>query len=165
MDPGMMNNMLNMMMMNNMNNPMMMNNMNNMNPMMMNNMNNMNPMMMNNMNPMMMNQMMMLLQNMNNNNGGNNNNNNNSWNLIFEKKAGDQTVNISVSPDSTVLEAINLYKLKVGQIDQEMKFIFNGKQLDHSLKVSEAGLNNLARITVITTNDVQGAKFIIGWKL
>ena len=153
----MMNPMMMNMMMNNMNNPMMMNNMNN--PMMMNNMNN--PMMMNNMqniDPAMMNQMMMLFQNMINNiNINNQNNNGNNWNLIFEKKAGDQSINISISPDSTVLEAINLYKLKTGQISGDMKFIFNGKQLDYSLKICQSGLNNLSRITVISTGDVQGA--------
>ena len=161
-NPMMMNNMNmnNPMMMNNMNmnNPMMMNNMN-MNPMMMNNMN-MNPMMMNNMNmnPMMMNQMMMMFQNMNNGNNANNANNNNTlWNLVFEKKNGEQSVNLSISPNSTVQEAINLYRIRTNQVNDEIKFIFNGKQLDYSLSISQSGLNNGAKITVIGTRDVEGA--------
>ena len=134
-------------------NPMMMNNMN---PMMMNQMmNNMNPMMMNqmNMNPMML----MMFQNMNNNNN-NNNNNQEVWNLFFKTKNGtEQAVMIVVSPDVTVKEAINLYRIKTNQLNDAINFIFNGKQLDLNLKLSQSGLNNASTITVIGLKDVEGA--------
>ncbi len=169
------------MMMNNMNNMgMNMNNMNNMNmnnnfnPMMMNN----NPMMMNMMNnPMMMNMMnnpMMMMMMMNMMNGGNmggnmgnvgnvniESNNPNDWNIIFEKKNGAQIINIRISPDSTVQNAINIYKLKTNtqEKDDEIKFIYNGKNLNYGLKISESGLINGAKITVISTKDVEGAEF------
>ena len=171
-----MNNMnMNNMNMNNMNmnmnmNPMMMNNMN-MNPMMMNNMNmNMNPMMMQMMmnNPMMM-QMMMGNNNMGMGNMGMGNMQNmgnanmdsqdpNSWNLIFEKKNGGQTINIRISSDSKVITAINTYKLKANMTsDDDAKFIFNGKQLNVELTLAESGLINGSKITVISIKDVEGA--------
>ena len=136
-------------------NPMMMNQMmmNNMNPMMMNQMN-MNPMMMNqmNMNPMML----MMFQNMNNYN--NNNNNQQLWNLYFQTKKGtEQAVMIVVSPEATVKEAINLYRIKTNQLNDAINFIFNGKQLDFNLKLSQSGLANASTITVIGLKDVEGA--------
>ena len=161
MNPMMMNNMngMNPMMMNNMNgmngmNPMMMNNMNGMNPMMMNpmmmnNMNGMNPMMMNNMNPMM--NMMNMNQNMNIGDAQ-------GWNIIFEEKSGNARVNITLSSDKKVIEAINLYKLKANRNNEEnIKFIFNGKTLATELSLSQAGLTDNAVITVIGTQNVKGA--------
>ena len=164
-NPMMMNNLMNnpMMMNNMMNNPMFMAMMNN--PMMMNNMMN-NQAMMNNMmnNPMFMAMMMNMMQNNNQNTGnmGNMNmdsNNPNDWNLIFEKKNGTQVVNIRVSPNETVQHAINMYKLKTNTLekDDEIKFIFNGKQLNYSLSLAASGLSNASKITVISTKDVEGA--------
>ena len=88
-----------------------------------------------------------------------NQNNPNDWNLIFEKKNGNQIVNIYVSPDNTVQTAINLYKIKTNttEKDDEIKFIFNGKQLNYSLTLSQSGLMNGSKITVISTKDVEGA--------
>ena len=166
-------------MMNNMNgmNPMM-NNMNGMNPMMnnmngmnqmMNNMNGMNPMMnqmmMNQMmnNPMfmsMMNQMMMNQMMMNNQMTGMNidSQDPNAWNIIFEKKNGAQNVTIKAKSDDLVKSIINKYKIKENiNNDEEIKFIFNGKSLNFDLSLSQAGLQNLSRITVLTTGDVEGA--------
>ena len=163
MNPMMMNNpmMNNPMMMNNQMNQMMMNQMMMNNPMMMNNQ--MNPMMMNQMmnNPMFMQMMMNMMQN-NNQNMGNVNmdsNNPNAWNLIFEKKNGAQVVNIRVSPNETVQHAINMYKLKTNttEKDDEIKFIFNGKQLNYSLTLAASGLSDASKITVISTKDVEGA--------
>ena len=161
MDPNMMNNFNNMqmnpMMMNNMQmNPMMMNNMQ-MNPMMMNNMNNMgmNPMMMMGMNPMMFPQMW--AANMPGGGSSTSSVDPNGWNLIFEKKNGSQTITVQISPDKKVSEAVNHYKIKSGIMDEEIKFIFNGKQLNQSLSISESGLINGSKITVISTKDVEGA--------
>ena len=134
-----------------------------MNPMMMGQMN---PGMMPQMNPMMMGQMnpamMQMFMNMNAGNQPNmpniNTGNPGDWNLIFEKKNGSQIINVQVSPDSTVQSAINMYKIKTNTPpDEEIKFIFNGKQLNYSLSLSASGLMNGSKITVISTKDVEGA--------
>ena len=131
----------------------------------------MNPQMMAMMNPQMsmMNnpQMMQMMMNnpqmmamMNNPGGGGNISIDDSqgWNLVFEKKSGGPTINLTISPEKTVTEAINAYKIKSMQ-DGEMKFIFNGKELPYSLKICQSGLNNGSKILVISTKDVEGAKF------
>ena len=168
-----MNNMNAMMMMNNLNN-MNMNNMNNM--INMNNMNNMNNL--NNMNNMMMNNMMMnnAMNPMNNimpNNMMMNNMNNvmpmngqmmpqsgDMWNLIFQRKISQtntqQTVNIAIDPDKLFIEAISMFKLRIGS-NENFKFIFNGKDIIRDLKISQTGLMNNSVITVISLSDVTGA--------
>jgi hypothetical protein len=77
----------------------------------------------------------------------------------LKKKNGAQTINIRISPDSTVQNAINLYKLKTNttERDDEIKFIYNGKQLNYALSLSASGLMNGSKITVISTKDVEGA--------
>ena len=149
-------------------------NMNNMN-MNMNNINMMNnQMMMNylmqmNMNPQMMAMMMnnpqfMAMMNnpmmMNNPAAGGNFSieDNQGWNLVFEKKSGGPTINLTISPEKTVTEAVNAYKLKSME-EGQMKFIFNGKELPYSLKICQSGLNNGSKILVISTKDVEGAQF------
>ena len=79
-------------------------------------------------------------------------------NLIFELKAGGERMNIQITPDKTVGEAINSYRNKI-QIPGEMKFIFNGVNLDPSLTLKAAGLRNNAKILVISTKDIEGAYF------
>ena len=136
-------------------------NMMNMNLMMMN----MNPMMMMNMNPMMMNMNQNMM--MNNMMGANNMQNmnigdNQGWNLIFQEKQGNKMTIITISPDKTVNEAINLYKIRENIDNNEMiKFIFNGKQLIPSLKLSEAGLDNNKVILVIRLKEFIGGHFNI----
>ena len=138
--------------MNNMNNQMMMNFLMQMqmNPQMMSMMNN--PQMMS----MMNNPQMMAM--MNNPVGGGNISIDDSqgWNLIFEKKSGGATINLTISPEKTVAEAVSAYKIKSMQ-DGQMKFIFNGKELPYSLKICQSGLNNGSKILVISTKDVEGA--------
>ena len=136
----------------------------------MNNMNNMNNQMMMNylmqmqMNPQMMAQFMTMMNNqqmmmMNNMAGGNISiDDNQGWNLVFEKKSGGGTINLLISPEKTVQEAVNAYKLKSME-EGQMKFIFNGKELPYSLKICQSGLNNGAKILVISTKDVEGANF------
>ena len=117
-------------------------------------------------NPQMMQMMQMMMNNpqmmamMNNPGGGGNISIDDSqgWNLVFEKKSGGPTINLTISPEKTVTEAINAYKIKSMQ-DGEMKFIFNGKELPYSLKICQSGLNNGSKILVISTKDVEGAKF------
>ena len=80
------------------------------------------------------------------------------WNLIFEKKSGGPTINLTISPQKTVTEAVNAYKLKSME-EGQMKFIYNGKELPYSLKICQSGLNNGSKILVISTKDVEGAHF------
>ena len=156
----------------NMNNQMMMNFLMQMqmNPQMMAMMNNPQMMaMMNNpqMMAMMSNPQMMAMMNnpqmmamMNNPVGGGNISVDDSqgWNLIFEKKSGGPTINLTISPQKTVTEAVNAYKLKSME-EGQMKFIYNGKELPYSLKICQSGLNNGSKILVISTKDVEGAHF------
>ena len=56
------------------------------------------------------------------------------WNLIFEDKKGNKKITVTISPDKTVQEAINTYKIKAGlDANENAKFIFNGKQCYHFL--------------------------------
>ena len=161
-----------MMMMNNMGNPMMMN-MNMGNPMMMNMGNMGNTMMMNNMgNPMMMNMnmanpMMNMNMNMNmpnqmmnmpgmNNNTPVNIDDAGGWNLIFENQNDRQSFNIRISEQKLVKEAISLYYLKANKTDK-CKFIFNNKELFPEMKICQSGLTNMAKILVISIQNLKGA--------
>ena len=159
-----------MMMMNNMGNPMMMN-MNMGNPMMMNMGNMGNTMMMNNMgNPMMMNMNManpMMNMNMNmpnqmmnmpgmNNNTPVNIDDAGGWNLIFENQNDRQSFNIRISEQKLVKEAISLYYLKSNKTDK-CKFIFNNKELFPEMKICQSGLTNMAKILVISIQNLKGA--------
>ena len=79
------------------------------------------------------------------------------WNLIFEDKKGNKRINVTISPDKTVQEAINTYKIKANLEDAQAKFIFNGKSLCTTLNISQSGLTNNGVITVVTTKNVIGA--------
>ena len=155
--------------MNPMMNPMMGGQMNPMmNPMMGGQMNPMmNPMMGGQMNPMMnpmmggqMNPMMMGMGQMGQNMPPQNIQigDNDGWNLIFEEKKEKKKTTIIISPDKKVSEAINLYKIKSGTMDDTTaKFIFNGKQLFYELKISQSGLQNNSTISVVSIKSVIGA--------
>ena len=161
---------MNMMNMNNMGGGVNMMNMNmpGMNTMMMNNMNNMpgmNTMMMNmNMpgaNPMMMN-MNMNMPGANPTMPGTNTNtvvnieDANGWNLIFENQNDRQTFNIRISEQKYVKEAISLYYLKSNK-SEKCKFIFNNKELFPEMKICQSGLTNMAKILVISIQNLKGA--------
>ena len=123
------------------------------NNMMMNNMNNImaNNIMMNNMNPMMN---VNLMGNQAMPQSGN------LWNLIFQRKISQtqtqQSINILIDPDKLFIEAVNLFKIRIGSTE-DFKFIFNGKDVIKDLKISQTGLMNNSTITVISLSDVQGA--------
>ena len=158
--------------MNNMGMGMDMNNMNNMGgmPMMNMNMNNMGGMPMMNMNMnnmgmnMNMNNMGMNMMNMNNmgmNMGMNQNQQVNiedqgGWNLIFENQNDRQTFNVMISEQKLVKEAISLYYLKSNRNDK-CKFIFNNKELFPEMKICQSGLTNMAKILVISIQNLKGA--------
>ena len=103
------------------------------------------------------------------NNGGKKGNinigsyNQNDWNIVFERINFNHLVNIRVSPKETVQHAINLFKskTKTAEKDNEIKFIFNGHELNHCLRIVDSGLINASKITVISIKDVQGANLIL----
>ena len=137
--------------MNNMGNPNMMN-MNNMNM----NMQGFNPMMMNmNMNMPGVNMNMQGMQGTKTNTnvdiedkGG--------WNLIFENQNDRQTFNIRISEQKLIKEAISLYYLKSNK-SEKCKFIFNNKELFPEMKICQSGLTNMAKILVISIQNLKGA--------
>ena len=141
------------------------------------------PMMMNNqimfqqmMASQMMNNQMNTLNNlMNNQNQGNQNDNNpqNNQNenktseniesqeviVIFRSSGagGNAPIMVQCNPDEKVKDIIERYRTKASDKDQFKKFIFNAKELNQSLTVSEAGISNNANIFVVGTKDVKGA--------
>ena len=54
---------------------------------------------------------------------------------------------------------IERYRGKSGDRDPTKKFIFNAKNLDQSLTVAQAGVNNNSNIFVVTTQGIKGAKY------
>ena len=138
----------------NMMNPM--NGMCDMNINMMNAMGGMNNMNVNMMNPMggmnMMNQMNMM------NTDSVKLEDNNGWNLIFENQNDRTTVNVKISENKTVKEAINLYKLKANRTKEKLKFVFNNKELFTEMRICASGLNNMSKILVISLQNLKGAK-------
>ena len=83
---------------------------------------------------------------------------NDSWNLIFERKATMEKINIIISPEKTIQDAINLYKIKSGNNKEGLKFIFNSRQLYPNRKICESGLVEKANILVIDTDNIIGGK-------
>ena len=63
---------------------------------------------------------------------------------------------IIISSEKLIREAINMYKKKTG-ITEECKFILNSKQLLPNIKISQSGLRNLSKISVISFRNVCGA--------
>ena len=83
--------------------------------------------------------------------------------VIFRKSGEGQNeppIMIQCMDHEKVSEVIARYRVKTGDQDGSKKFIFNAKQLNESLSVSEAGLTNNANIFVVTTRGVKGALFI-----
>ena len=86
---------------------------------------------------------------MNNQMYNNFNSNLEEWNLIFQKKSGGQPIVINISPEKTIKEAINMFKLKINEKRNIMKFVFNGKELIPEMKICESELNDVSKILVI----------------
>ena len=112
---------------------------------MMNNLNNMNNLINNNINPMM----------------GNINMNMNqypnipkSFTVIF-RRAGDGAdklpIMVNVKENEKISDIIQKYRQKSSNYDINIKFIWNAKDLNHSLTVAKAGLTNNANIFVVKT--------------
>ena len=66
-------------------------------------------------------------------------------------------VMVQCMPDEKVAKAIEKYRNKANDHDTTKKFIFNAKNLNQSLSLSEAGIANNANIFVVTTKGVKGA--------
>ena len=128
----------------NMNNNMMGNNNfnNNMNSLM-NNMMNMNNILKNKINPMM--NMNMMNMNMNQFSDISN-----DIDVIFRNNDG-VPIHVHCKSDEKVSEIIKRYRNKALDFEDNRKFIFNAKDLNPSLTVSETGLLNNANIFVVTT--------------
>ena len=78
------------------------------------------------------------------------------WNLIFENQNDRQTVNVRISEQKLVKEAISAYMLKSNRTDK-CKFIFNNKELFPEMKICQSGLSNMAKILVISIQNLKGA--------
>ena len=77
------------------------------------------------------------------------------WILIFEDQNDRLTINIKISEQKLVKEAISMYKLKTGRTEK-CKFIFNNHELFPEMKIYEAGLSNLSKILVYSVSNVRG---------
>ena len=64
------------------------------------------------------------------------------WNLIFEDRCSFRKIVVHISPEKTVQEAINLYKIKSGNDSSNCKFIYNGRQLKKKKKIQSSGLQD-----------------------
>ena len=78
------------------------------------------------------------------------------YNIKFEMKSNYNIITIQISPDKLVSEAISLYKTKLGEKKEDMKFIYNGMTLDKNLTIKGAGLRNGSKILVIMRSDIEG---------
>ena len=93
---------------------------------------------------MQMNQMMNnIIQNMMGNNFGSDE----YINLVFVLHS--KITNFTISKQKTVQEAINLFRLKSGNNDKDLKFIFEGRTLNPELKIIETGLKDGSKIIVV----------------
>ena len=78
------------------------------------------------------------------------------YNIIFEMKSNYNNISIQISADKLFSEAISLYKTKLGEKKEDMKFIYNGMTLDKNLTIKGAGLRNGSKILVIMRSDIEG---------
>ena len=81
------------------------------------------------------------------------------WNLLFENTNNRKIINIRISPDKLVKEVISAYLLKINETNAgDFRFIFNNKPLQGEMKISQTGLNNGAKILVISQKNLKGAR-------
>ena len=81
-----------------------------------------------------------------NNNKEDNNINNNHWNIIFDYKKMEY--NEMCNPEEKVKNVIKIWCNKYGIRRKNHKFIFNGKNLNDSLKICQSGLSKFSIIHV-----------------
>ena len=75
------------------------------------------------------------------------------WRLLFEDINDKITIDIRISEQKLIKEAISKYMLKAGRTDK-LKFIFDGHELNPETKICVSGLQNLSRILVISTENI-----------
>ena len=63
---------------------------------------------------------------------------------------------VPISKQKTFQEAINLYRLKSGNNDKNLKFFLNGEILNPELKIFEAKLKDCSHIYVEETGILKG---------
>ena len=76
------------------------------------------------------------------------------WTLRFDKP-GREKVYVKISKEKPFKEAINLYKSKSNDA-QNNSFIFNANKLSPEIKICESGLKNNSYIVVISNDDIIG---------
>ena len=62
---------------------------------------------------------------------------------------------VPISKQKTFQEAINLYRLKSGNNDKDLKFFLNGKILNPELKIIETGIKDGVIIKVDKTGELK----------
>ena len=72
----------------------------------------------------------------------------NGWNLIFENEDDKKQINIKISEQKLVIDAIKEYYQKSRRSDKCI-FIFDNKKLNYALKICQSGLRAQSRILVI----------------
>ena len=77
------------------------------------------------------------------------------WILMFENQNDRLTINVRISKQKLVKEAISMYYLKSNRTDK-CKFIFKGVALSPEMKICESGLTNMSRILVVSTQNLRG---------
>ena len=81
-------------------------------------------------------------------------------NLFFRHKITQKTVIIQAVDEESLGSVIGKYFSKSGDININI-YINNGKKLNESLTVAEAGLIDNSNIEVVSTNDLEGAFIIL----
>ena len=85
-----------------------------------------------------------------------NTNNSGLKNLIFKHKTTQATCNIHATDNETLGSVINKYINKSGDNHVNL-YIANGKKLNESLTVAEAGLIDYCTIDVVAIDELEGA--------
>ena len=80
---------------------------------------------------------------------------NEGWTIKYEKDGTETT--LKISPDKTILEAGNVYKLKAN-IKSELKYKYGSKYLDSSLQLCQSGLVDGSTINVETVEPAKPAE-------
>ena len=77
------------------------------------------------------------------------------WILRFEDQEDKPSINIKISEQKLVKEAISMYLLKSGRTDI-CKYIFNQHELQPELKICQSGLCNGSKILVLSIQNLRG---------
>ena len=70
---------------------------------------------------------------------------------------------IQCNQEEKVSELIQKYRIKSGNYDQNIKFIYNAKNLNPDLTLAEAGVFNGVNVFVVTHCDMKGGGMAISF--